>query len=88
MAPSVDPEILAAITRGRIRRVLFLPTLPTYRSDPSRPRTNQVGALGGELLVAVRFFVDLDQGGAAASGTKLALPSIIRGAQQCRHRSE
>jgi len=33
-------------------------------------------------------YLDFDQGGAAASSGRLAFPSIIRRAQQCRHRSE
>ena len=84
--------------RGKVCNRCFLVLCTranNHRTGPSRPvapkqtycrwTANRLGALGGEPLVAVRFFVDLDQGGAAASGARLALP---RRAQQCRHRSE
>jgi hypothetical protein len=44
-------------------------TNPSRRLAPKQTllmTANRLGALGGELLVAVRFFVDFDQGGAAA----------------------
>ena len=87
--------------RGKVCNRCFLVLCTranNHRTGPSRPvapkqtycrwTANRLGALGGEPLVAVRFFVDLDQGGAAASGARLALPSTVRRAQQCCHRSE
>ena len=70
--------------RGKVCNRCFLVLCTranNHRTGPSRPvapkqtycrwTANRLGALGGEPLVAVRFFVDLDQGGAAASGADL-----------------
>jgi len=80
---------------GRYQRILVLRTRASYRSDPARPGPLRRADLllmdgkpawsaGSEVLVAVWFLVDLDQGVAATSGARLALPSIIRRAHQCR----
>jgi len=67
MAPSVDPRNLGSDYPGPHSARPRPPYSPHLSVGPIASRTNRLGALGGELLVAVRFFVDLDQGGAATS---------------------